>query len=109
MTSLLGFQPRKKSYKAKDRATWAGVVAAVGKKLDLNDKDTRKALEAFFDVIREEVWRSGRVAIPDFGSWSIRRRKRRRILSPSTKKEMFIPGGRAVLFRASGNWRRRNG
>lgn len=105
---VLAFRPRRQNHKAKDRATWAGVVAAVGKKLDLTDADTRRALDVFFEVIRDEVWRSGRVAIPDFGSWSVRRRKRRRILNPVTKKPMFIPGGRAVLFRATGNWRRRS-
>lgn len=106
---LLGFQPRRPSYKERDRATWAGIVSAVGKKVDLTDVDVRRFADVLLEAIRTETWRSGRVAIPDFGSWAIRRRKARKVLSPSTRKPHKIPGGRAVFFRASKNWRRRDG
>lgn len=106
---LLGFQRRRTNYRERDRATWAGIVSEVGKRVDLTDADVRRFADAFLDVLRTETWRSGRVAIPDFGSWVIRRRKQRKVLNPQTQKAMKLPGGRAVHFRATRNWRRRDG
>ncbi len=55
----------------------------------------------FLENISEDLARfgGGRVAIPGFGIFTLRKRKARRVLNPSTKAAMVLPESTTVGFR----------
>lgn len=53
----------------------------------------------FFEALLERVAQNGRVALVGVGVFSMRTRKRRRILNPQTKHEILLPPTKRIHFR----------
>jgi nucleoid DNA-binding protein len=67
----------------------------------------RAVIERFHAEVTALVWAHGRFVLPRFVSFSVRRRKTRRIAHPVTGESMQLQAGRMVHARALQNWRRR--
>lgn len=80
-------------------------VAAVARELRLDRKHVREVVEHFLEVLRDDVWLTGRVAIPRFGVFRVKRKKARRVKNPNGPELLWLPEHEAVSFRASKNWR----
>lgn len=80
--------------------TYADLIAEVAGQARLTKKSTRELLSAAFDAIGTEAAK-GRLEIPGFGVFLLRRRKSRAISNPLTKERMRLPASRTVGFRAA--------
>ena len=52
-------------------------------------------------AIKDEVVRTGRFALPDFGSFTVRETPRRTALNPRTGEKVEVKAGATVRFKAS--------
>lgn len=65
-----------------------------------------KMLRSTFNVIAEKVMHGGRVAIPGFGVFTLRKRKARTIRNPQTNQLMELPATQTIGFRCSSTIKR---
>lgn len=89
------------------KPAFASLVIATAAATGLTRKTTSDVLRIFFAELANAVWEHGRVSVPTLGVFRTRMRKSRRLLIPQTGELMTLPGGQAVVFRASSRWRRR--
>lgn len=88
--------------------THADIVKEAAAELDMPASHVRRVVEHYAVVLRDAVWHQGRVHLPHFGVFAVRKRRRRRIVNPpDIGGEQYLPAHEAVAFRASKNWRRR--
>lgn len=87
--------------------TYAELVATVARERRITKKLAAEVIEHTLAVIRDEVWQSGRLVLPSFGAFSVRRHKERIIRNPATGESMGLPAAERIGFRPSRNWRRR--
>ena len=52
-------------------------------------------------AIKAEITETGRFALPDFGSFTVRETARRTALNPRTGEKVVVKAGAAVRFKAS--------
>jgi DNA-binding protein HU-beta len=79
--------------------TKAELIDAVARTAHLSRPSAALAIEQTFDHIARAIRRDKRLSIPDFGTFSVRRRRARRGFNPRTKALMTIPAARSVGFR----------
>lgn len=58
-----------------------------------------RALEVVLDGIRRGLKKNSSVRLINFGTFEVRKRKRRKGLNPRTQEPMMIPASRTVAFR----------
>ena len=61
-------------------------------------KDAEKALDAFTDVVHDNLAHGREVRLIGFGSWSLRHIAARKVKSIRTGKEMSLPAHKRVGF-----------
>ncbi len=66
----------------------------------LTKADTKKAIDAFIEVVSEALKSGDRVALVGFGSFSIKERKERKGRNPQTGQEIIIRAKKVVKFKA---------
>ena len=76
------------------------LVAAIADQAELSKKDAEKALEAFVDVVTDELKKGERIQLVGFGSFEVTERAAREGINPLTKKPMSIPASKAPKFKA---------
>src|SRR5579864_8309393 len=64
----------------------------------LSLKDAEKALDAFTEVVRENLSQGREVRLIGFGSWSLRAIAARKVKSIRTGKEVSLPAHKRVGF-----------
>lgn len=77
----------------------AGVVDAMAKYTKLSKAQSKEALEAFLDVIAENLKKGQEVVLTGFGSFSVLKRKARTGVNPATGKKMQIPAKKVPKFK----------
>ncbi len=77
----------------------AELVKAVAGKTEMSQKDVAKVLEAITSSIQQELAKGQKIQIIGFGSFEVRDRKERKVISPATKKELIVPATRVPVFR----------
>lgn len=76
------------------------LIAAIAEKAGLTKADSKRALEAFQDVIKEQMRKDEKVALVGFGSFSVTKREARQGTNPQTKEKIQIPAKKIVRFKA---------
>lgn len=76
------------------------LVAKLAEKTELSKKDAEKALNAFVDVVTEELAAGGKVQIVGFGSFDVKERPARTGRNPQTGKKIKIAASKAPAFKA---------
>jgi DNA-binding protein HU-beta len=61
-------------------------------------KDTSKVIDAFTEVVREEIAQNHEVRLMGFGTWNLRTVAERRVKSIRGGKQITIPAGKRVGF-----------
>ncbi|MFA4015598.1 MAG: hypothetical protein RUDDFDWM_000688 [Candidatus Fervidibacterota bacterium] len=80
--------------------TKAELVAEVKKKAGLKTKkEAEKVVNAVFDTIRDVLKRKGVVNIGGFGSFKVRRTKKRSARNPRTGEIIEVPARNVPVFR----------
>jgi nucleoid DNA-binding protein len=84
------------------------VIEEISEATGLTQLKVREVVTLFLSKLRDEVWSEKRVVLPDFGVFTVRRRKARAINAPpGTSGPHYLPRHQVVGFRASKNWRKR--
>ncbi len=78
----------------------AELVAAIAAKTGDTKKAAETSLNAFVDVVTEELRKGEKVQLVGFGSFEVRKRAARKGRNPQTKEEIKIPASKAPVFKA---------
>ena len=76
------------------------LVAAIAEKTELSKKDAEKALNAFTDVVAEELKKGEKIQLVGFGTFEVAERPEREGRNPSTGKAMKIAASKSPKFKA---------
>jgi DNA-binding protein HU-beta len=76
------------------------LAAAVAAKAGLSKKDATAAVQAFTDVISEELKKGEKVQIVGFGTFEVSERAAREGRNPQTGETMVIAASKAPKFKA---------
>ncbi len=74
------------------------LIHQVAAKAGLTLKDTSKVIDAFTEVVRDEIARDHEVRLMGFGTWNLRKVAARRVKSIRGGKQITIPAGKRVGF-----------
>jgi len=75
------------------------LVSSIADKAEFTKKDSEKFLQAFTDVITEELVKGGKVQLVGFGTFDVAERAAREGRNPQTGKPMPIPASKAPRFK----------
>ena len=74
------------------------LIHQIAARSGLTLKDTSKGIDAFTDVVREEIAQNHEVRLMGFGTWNLRTVAARRVKSIRGGKQITIPAGKRVGF-----------
>ena len=77
----------------------AELVERLAKKTKESKTSCRNCLEAFMDVIGEELKKGRQIVLTGFGTFSVMKRKARTGVNPATRKKMQIPAKKVPKFK----------
>ena len=76
------------------------LVAAMAEKAGLTKVDAAKALNAYVDVVKDQLKKDEKVTLIGFGTFSVAERAARKGINVLTKKTINIPAKKVVKFKA---------
>jgi len=76
------------------------LVAAIADKCGMKKVDTDKVIEAFTEVVTEELRNGGKVALVGFGTFEVSERAEREGRNPKSGETMMIPASKTPKFKA---------
>lgn len=76
-------------------------VTALKEKTGFTNDQAYKAIDGVFDVIADELAKSGSVSIQSFGTFEVRERAARTGVNPQTRQPIQINASKAPAFKAS--------
>ncbi len=75
------------------------LVVAIAEKAEISRRDAEQALEAFKDVIAEELKKGEKIQLVGFGTFEVSERAARVGRNPQTGEEMQIPASKTPKFK----------
>ncbi len=79
--------------------TKAELISQVAAKTGLTKKAVEEVLDETFAQIKKAVKKDKRFAYPDFGTFTVKKRKARKGRNPQTGEEIKIPASKTVGFK----------
>ena len=76
------------------------LVAAIAENAELSKKDSEKALNAFIDVVTNELKKGEKIQLVGFGTFEVIERAAREGRNPLTGDKMQIKASKAPKFKA---------
>ncbi len=76
-----------------------GLVKSLAEKTGLTQKEAAKVLDSTLDSIQTALAQGDKVQIIGFGTFEVRDRKARNVISPATGKEIKVPATRVPAFK----------
>lgn len=78
----------------------AELVAAIAAKADIKKADAQKALDAFVEVVGEELAKGEKIQLTGFGTFEVSERAAREGRNPHSGEAMTIAACKAPKFKA---------
>ncbi len=75
------------------------LIKSLAEKAEITQKDAAKALDAVVGSIQDALAKGDKVQIIGFGSFEVRDRKERKVISPATGKEIMVPATKVPAFK----------
>lgn len=75
------------------------LVKALAEKAGVTQKDAVKVLDATLDVIQAALAGGDKIQIIGFGTFEVRDRKARKVISPATGEEIEVPATKVPAFK----------
>lgn len=75
------------------------LITALAEKAEVTKKDAGEVLNAFLEVVGEELAKGGDISLPGFGTFTVRERAARTGRNPQTGAEMQIKASKAPAFK----------
>jgi integration host factor subunit alpha len=82
--------------------TKAQLSAMLFDQLGLNKREAHEFIDAFFDMLFNELVEGQEVKISGFGNFEVRNKSARPGRNPRTGEDVIIPPRRVITFKASG-------
>ena len=79
------------------------LVAAMAEKAGITKVDAAKALDAYVNVVKDQLAKDEKVTLVGFGTFSIVNRPARKGRNPKTKEAITIPAKKSPKFKAAKN------
>ena len=79
------------------------LISAIAGKTGFSKVNSKKALDAFFSTVSDELKKGGKVTLVGHGSYRIVEKSARMGVNPRTKAPMKIPAKKTVRFRPGVN------
>lgn len=76
------------------------LVAAIADKCGMKKVDADKVMEAFTEIVTEELRNGGKVALVGFGTFEVSERAEREGRNPKSGETMMIPASKIPKFKA---------
>ncbi len=76
------------------------LVAAIAEKSEVSKKDAEKVLQAFTDVVSEELQKGEKVQLVGFGTFEVSERAAREGRNPKSGETMLIAASKSPKFKA---------
>jgi DNA-binding protein HU-beta len=76
------------------------LITCMSEKTGLSKKDVGLALEAFMEVVKEELKKGEKIQLVGFGTFEVTERAARKGRNPQTSEEILIPASKAPKFKA---------
>ncbi|MGE5397424.1 MAG: HU family DNA-binding protein [Chitinophagales bacterium] len=76
-----------------------GLVKSLAEKAGVTQKDAAKVLDAVLDSIKDALAKGDKVQIIGFGTFEVRDRKARKVISPATRQEIEVPATKVPAFK----------
>ena len=76
------------------------LITCMSEKTELSKKDAGLALDAFMEVVKEELKKSSNVQLVGFGTFEVTERAERMGRNPQTNEEMLIKASKSPKFKA---------
>ena len=75
------------------------LVSAIAEKSDLSKRDAETALNAFTDIVADELKKGEKIQLVGFGTFEVSERAERTGRNPQTGEEMVIPASKMPKFK----------
>lgn len=75
------------------------LVKSIAEKAEITQKDAAKALDATVEAVQKALASGDKVQIIGFGSFEVRDRKERKVISPATGEEIKVPATKVPAFK----------
>lgn len=75
------------------------LVKSLAEKAEITQKDAAKALDAMVETIQQALANGDKVQIIGFGSFEVRDRKERKVISPASREEIIVPATKVPAFK----------
>lgn len=75
------------------------LVSAIAEKSDLSKRDAEAALNAFTDIVADELKKGEKIQLIGFGTFEVSERAERTGRNPQTGEEMVIPASKMPKFK----------
>lgn len=85
-------------------ATRRDMARAIAGELGITVSLAREVIDLFLEGIASELIRSGRVEFRGFGSFTVEKRRPKRVRHPATGEMIRIPARKEVEFRGGKRW-----
>ncbi len=86
--------------------TKADLIDAIADKTGLTKKSAGDALDVTLENIKKGIRKEGRMSLPDFGTFSVRKRKARTGRNPQTGKTIQIKASKTVGFKPAPSFKK---
>jgi DNA-binding protein HU-beta len=77
----------------------AELIDAVATKAELTKQDSKKAVDALFEMISNTLAKEEKIQLIGFGTFEVRERAERTGRNPQTGEEMTIPASKVPAFK----------
>ncbi|HNX29193.1 MAG TPA: HU family DNA-binding protein [Syntrophomonadaceae bacterium] len=75
------------------------LVKSLAEKAEITQKDAAKVLDAVVNTIQQALANGEKVQIIGFGSFEVRDRKERKVISPASGQEITVPATKVPAFK----------
>ncbi len=79
----------------------SAVLTAKGMPENMTKKNLNVIVNAVFENLSKAIKKDKRFSYPDFGTFTVRKRKARKGINPRTKEAIKIPASKTVGFKPS--------
>ena len=76
------------------------LINAIAEKTKFTKKDSEISLNGVISSIKDALVKGEKVTLSDFGIFEVKKRGKRKVLNPKTKKQIEIPEANRPTFRA---------
>ncbi len=74
------------------------IIDKVSQEFGVSKKQAEKIVKFIFSQMSEALQKGERITIQGFGSFEVRKRKKRAVYNPRTKEKVIVPEKRYVAF-----------